>query len=896
MKRLIAGFVSLMLVMSIMVVPVSAASPDGSAGNPFTKIPNTTISGGVPARASGNTTTRGGTELSIVDNETAVVAGNLIISNKLSAPTKGTVRTIIYVTSTGTGTLKINNSTIESFSSAPTAAEVSYSFSTGETYEILYDATDAADDLYWEFTVPDSESNPPTLTVSGTNGTLEETSAGVIVSDQGNTLSRQLTFTLDDATGIEKFTVVNYTNDKFTTVKPGSDSVFVYMRTPEEITIGGYTIDSSDVYTIPTTSNLYFTVDGNSSYATKWTNQRTFSNGNEYLMITAWDIFGNQSQFKVLVTGMTGVNDSSAPDVSLGQITKSTDSNGTVTSITGSIIISDSPAGLASVNITQSGVTNPIANFTGMNGQSSHTQNFTMTSAQGKSFTVVATDQNGNTANKVLDLSNQFTTGGGDNGGGNDNAKPTISLSSTTPTTSGGVVTQVVAAFAMADADDGMSNIKILNGTNVLVDQALNGEKAKNYNVTLASTLASKQITVTVKDVAGQVTTNTWDFSSYFTGGDSGGTAKKQITSSSDLKKAIKDATWEFSDVDETIMSIQIDPDYLPASGQFTWTLKDGSDELDDGTGTAYEYVFTDGDEDAGTYRLKVEYTYTPSGGSKKTLTTTVSLDVEYRDVDNDVARALTVKRSYDGTSSVALKMSLDKDILDSTSSAKWTLPNGTVETGRTVTYTVTKNGTYKFIVRCDGESYTYTAKVTDLDGTGTVSDGSGNSGGNGGATVDEKPTNGGSVGGNNTGGTEYKGSNAPIPGTGLVSGITTSTQQITIPLSNWDKNVWHIMPSSMPSGVTYVETDSSIVFTVPNSSFTMSFKLVNSSNEFVTYNFPVTTLKTDGTSQVGNSKTGGVAGGASGTGGVGSTAAMPLSNFRVASQRKTKIDDSDID
>lgn len=1011
MKRLISVLVSAALVLSSAIPVFAADSQDGSPSNPFNSVPVTKIDKSTGEVVSATTKTVssdfGDLSVTITDVEIEQSNGAYVLKNSLRAPTSNSIKAEIEVGGIDGAEYGVTlNNSVFNLNSAGTGV---YSFDAGKKYQLVVEAvitdTDTGDlnktSLYWDFAVPNPEKDGPLLTVTGPNVTVDN---GIFTSGGSNYLKKELGLNFKDDSGIQRIIVMPYTDGSFDTIKP-TGTVAAYASASSGL--AGETEDVSGVQvtysSLPSTSGLGATIDDTTGELISYDTALTCE-VNSYYHITAEDVFGNSSDFRLIVEGISDVNDTIPPKVKIGDVETQT-KDGKVTSASTVITVSDIPSGLKSVLIKHGDT--ELFNDVDMEGLASKDYTVTIQDSDAtKKISVEAYDMTGLSESVVIDFSEHFEDNGSskpddggsskpDDGGSSkpddgqppisdeemikklkenislqpalgatvtkvadityavtdgkmceyklkrpdgtfyvisasetklediaflagqgdytligkvgdkeytlgkyvykievvptENKPPKIELSTTKKTDDG-----IIATYKMSDEDDGLEEVVVMNGTTVIESKKnMGGKSSLIYEISVSRDASNKVITITAKDTKGKETTEKFDMTKYFD-------QQTTLTTSSAIKRAVTGPKFHYDD-DTTTVSFSL-PSSKVGNAKVKWYLLEGGDTDDDdafeeGTGLKFDYEFNKDDEKAGPYTMKIWV------GDKKAY---INFDLEYRD-DSDVSNNLTVDKSYDeDEDELTIKLTLDKSTLDEARKAKWTLPDGSTDTGYKIEYKVTKNGKYLFKVKYDGEIYKYTVNVDEFDEDDDDNKGNSNSSSskpddNNQSSTSSGSTNSDSSSGNQTtdsdGLKKYTGTDAPVPGTGLVSGITANSQTVKITMSNWDTQKWSILNKSIDPQVTYTVDGNTIIFTVPNKNFQMSFKMVNGNNEYQDYTFPVVAMNTDGSTKSDNVQTGA---GASPAGTNSSnTVPIALTHEVDAIFRKTgddELDDSDID
>lgn len=894
-KKLISLVLSLAMTAG-MAVPVMAAGtdkPDGSAGSPFTAVPNCAIDE-TTGVVTGVTQTRGTSSLTLTDLETKKGEdGKWFLSNPLGKPIKGSVMANLTVLSPTDGDIMVDGDNKGKHTGHATdTTDVEVSIPAGKEVLISLSNKTPADSVYWRITLPNNEKEAPVLEVQADNGELKDVE-GVITSNNGNTTSRTLDFKLKDTTGFTGFTFFEYADDTFGAVHANGAKIAYNMNVSKPVTVGGveYTPNA-----FPLTSTAEFTVDENSKYTKEYRTSITVNNKNSYFQLVATDVFGNISTFKILVLGMTGVSDTAGPTITIVKDTPVYDNTGAVKEVTGKIVIADDPAGLKSAKVSKG--TEVMFENANMGGQAVNETVFKVVKTdKSKVLTADAADTNANKSSQTFDLATDFgeTPVDPDEPGGGEKPdppteKPAPVISTQNITTvkdSAGKVTEVKGEV-LVTSENGLTSATVtLNGQQVL---GTGSETSEVYAFISKVGDSGKVIAVSATDKKGKVTNKSFDLASYYA---TVTPPPSTITSTRELKKVITGPVFKYED-DATLVDFTAKPGSL-AGFEWEWILKRGSKEIEaQNNGESFLFEFDKAVDKAGDYIMNLVLT---KAGEKKDIELKIPFTLEYRD-GSDMANALKqVIEKVEGGYEITL--SLDKDLLSEARKTVWTLPDGKQDNGYSIVYKVKDPGVYKFKLENDGEIYKHTTTVVATT-TGDEETKPGEE-----TKPETKP--GEETKPDGSGNKEYTGANAPVPGKGLVNSITKDTQKITIPMSNWDKKEWKILASSLPSTISYSEDGNSIIFTVPNKAAKVSFKMLNSKSEFVTYNFPVSSLNADGSDKTGNVQTGGLGGNSGSTGGTsnGSTGGAATNGIPLTDRVKfmdgkgadlnAKLDDDDL-
>lgn len=909
MKKLISLVLSCALISSIMATTAFAVSTGaGTPGDPITLLPQTSIN-----QSTGELKTKpqvikvdGDKDLAI--SVTSVETndgknGKWEVINPLSAPSKTSCKTIInYGIYDGSAfdaantTLTVNGTQIENGSD--------FTFKAGETYTLIAAFTNASSvisKMYWEFEIPMIDKNAPVLTIDVESGRVsKDTETGEVTISGDAALNRTVTFTVSDlSSGIKSIQVQEF-NDKA-----------MKFESPLQAYHDGKQVPCSDkdcaTCSGKTTEDLFrrifgrTTVNPKTKAVTDVRFAKTFSERDTYLKITTIDEKGTQSVHIVNIIGLTSQVDTVAPTVMVRDVLEEKDTSGKITAITGTVVVKDVLTGLKSVKISKG--TEVLVDRADL-AQNEFTAAFKIISADKvKKLTVDATDGNGNTnSGYVIDYTSKFNGDGTkpDEGGdtkpdaGTDKTKPTVSYDYTT-NKNGSTVTSVDTTAVLSDETSLASvDVRYEGSNSALLNQTFSdGTKTSTIKWAVTADKKDSKIVITILDKAGNKFVNTLDYKGQFGNTDKPGTTG-EIKSDRDLVRALKEPVMKYGDR-EVKVTFNFDQKWLKDK-EVTWELRQSGrrDSIDtDAEGLAknsVEYTFYSDERAhrAGNYELYVEY-----NGFKAKLPFTL----EYRkfiDSDRDFANAIQVYKELQADGKCLIEINLDKGILADARDVIWTLPGGKKAEGSYVDFLASEVGSYTVKMRVSGDSakdtFEYTVKVTsdDLDlgttdeeptGDGNKPDNSGNTTGDG-----NKPSNGGN--------TQYTGNDAPKPGKGVVNTITTDALTISIPMENWDAAEWSLLGSSIGSNVSYVVNGNTIQFKLPNMTFRMAFKMVNSKNETVDYAFQVTQLNADGSNKHNNAQTGGVA-----NGGVATGVMMnePI-DLTFKKKKGTVLDDTDID
>lgn len=843
MKRFLAFMLSMAVAVSTMVVPAFAAEATGTAGDPITTIPRSKVdssSGTITGYEQTVNVSSTDLKVTITDLETTQVDGKWVLSNPLSAPTKNTIKT--EITSASQSKVEINGETVLAGSSSE---KKDYAFTAGKTYTIIVIDKDSADKkFYWEFTVPSAEKDAPSMAVNS-NGSDLTASNGKFSDTSVNYDRKSVKVTVSDATGIDHMIIAEFADDSFggTPLKVSGRAVKTSTLASTKENYSGLEFTYTELEGVNNNGMVFDQATGNLTQVRDSYNFQEDS----YIRYIVSDVFGNEATYDIVITGINPQNDANAPTVKLNNVQKS-EKDGKVTEVSGTIVVSDAPGTVSTVTITQG--SNELYKEANVDQQTKEYPVTVKSSDTDKTVKVIATDRAGLMTEESFNFSSYFGESGdhGSNQGGNqgdsDNQAPKITMGEVTKEMVDGVVNKIQAIVQLSDTE-GLKHVKITASGVVVVDEDITGSTAKSYIISMGSSVTNKNIDVTVTDAGGKSTSQTFDMSSYFKadGSDSGSgnTGSDSIKSASDLKKAISKPVYTYDDGFTTV-EFEIDKTKV-GNAKVEWTLDDlDGDELDTSTGNSYSFEFDEDSEDPGRYKIMVQV------GDIKT---TVGFDVEYRD-DTIIASALSVDLNYIDNDECEIELSLDGTILDDARKARWTFPNGNTDTGKKVTYTVNENDKYTFRIRTDDETYTHTVVVDELgfgDSNSNTSSNNGNSSSNDNNNQDVSASDSGN---------KYTGSNNPKPGSGLVSNITSATQKVTIPMSNWDKDEWTLDKNSIPAGISVEESGNDLVFTTPNQNTRVTFRMVNSKGEYVEYNFDVAQRNTDGSNMAGNAQTGG--------------------------------------
>lgn len=842
MKRFLAFMLSMVVAISTMVVPVFAAEATGTAGDPITTIPRSKVdssNGTITGYEQTVNVSSTDLKVTITDLETTQVDGKWVLSNPLSAPTKNTIKT--EISSASQSKVEINGDTVLAGSSSE---KKDYAFTAGKTYTIIViDKDDSGKKFYWEFTVPSSEKNAPSMTVNS-NGSDLSPSDGKFSDTSVNYDRKAVKVVVSDVTGIDHMIIAEFPDGNFsgTPLKVSGRAVKTSALASAKENYSGLEFTYTELEGVNNNGMVFDKATGN------LTSVRDSYNFQEdsYIRYIVSDVFGNEATYDIVITGINPQNDATAPSVKLNNVQKS-EKDGKVVEVSGTIVVSDAPGTVSTVTITHG--SKELYREVNIDQQVKEYPVTIKAEDTDKVIKVIATDRAGLVTEETFNFSSYFGEGdnqGGNNGGqgGNDNQAPKISLGEVTKEVADGVVNKIQAIIQLGDTV-GLKHVKVTASGVVVVDEDITGATAKSYIVSMGSSVNNKNIEVVVTNTNGKSTTQIFDMSSYFktdsSGSGDGSTGSDSIKSASDLKKAISNPVYTYDDGFTTV-EFEIDKTKV-GNAKVEWTLDDlDGDELDTSTGNSYSFEFDEDSEDPGRYKIMVQV------GDIKT---TVGFDVEYRD-DTIIASALSVDLNYIDNDECEIELSLDGTILDNARKARWTFPNGNTDTGKKVTYTVNENGKYTFRIRTDDETYTHTVVVDELgfgDSNSNTSSNNGNSSSNDNNNQDVSASDSGN---------KYTGSNNPKPGSGLVSNITSATQKVTIPMSNWDKDEWTLDKNSIPAGISVEESGNDLVFTTPNQNTRVTFRMVNSKGEYVEYNFDVAQRNTDGSNMAGNAQTGG--------------------------------------
>lgn len=852
----------------LMAAPISAmAAGDGTMSDPKTDLPNTEeLSMGIP-----------GTEISdALKIKCLETSGDN--KNTLQLPTKSTIECTLTIAQ-GTK-LYVDNTEVKDNTDGGEAASISYTFDAGKQYRLkIVDGTNADNIGIWDLSIPSLDTVNPVLGVTGQNVTED---GGKIYSGGTGFLSKDISFNATDETGIKAIYWIPYTDESFEHVDEYQQVGIYYDKShPEFIPTGDITYNGTVIHSkgddVDDLSD-FGNVKKTNGLATGVAASKRFDK-NSWVLLVLEDVYGNKSQFQLYVTGISQINDNMAPKASVEKTDVSYESDGkTVKSVNFKLRIDDTPAGLDYVK-AKLGETE-ILNMTGMKGQTSVEKEFTVNKTDAnKVLQIMAKDVNGNALGEstayTVDLSSYFNEGGtggdGDSSGSGssddssntEDVKPSYSASYN-KTIENGKVTKVDGSITFT-TPNGLKKIEIWNGTSKLVSSDItDGKTSATFNYTLDASVQNKTLKLYAEDTKGNKLEDTLDLSGQFdngsggsSGGSSSGSSESQITSSSQLKKALGDPIYEY-DEEETTVTFKLDKS---KTGDIdpSWTLKNPSGKtIDESEGEnvyTFSYTFEEGEDKPGNYSMRLE----DKDGHKATVT----FYVDYRD-DSDVAQALSIEKELDeDTKKVAIKLSLDKDKVDESGEARWTWYKDSsyeeiqqTEEGRSAEFEVTKDGTYYFKVKCNGETFKFKVYVTefednDIDTDKSSSNSSSNSNSN--------------SNGQNSKPTDVTDDKVPQPvGTPLVSNVTATTQTITITMSDWNKDDWKINANSFPSGVSYTQPSGTndIVLTVPNATADINFIMENvKTNKQIKLTVKTYEKNIDGTDKNSNVTTGGVSG-----------------------------------
>lgn len=862
----------------LMAAPISAmAAGEGTTSDPKTDLPNTEeLSMGIP-----------GTEISeALKIKCLETEGDK--KNTLQLPTKGTIECTLTIAQ-GTK-LMIDNVEVKDNSEGGEPVQISYTFDAGKQYRLkIVDGSNADNIGVWDLNVPSLDKENPLLKVSGQNLREED---GKIYSEGTGFLSKELNLNATDGTGIKCIYWIPYTDASFEQVDEYQTAGIYYDKShPEfiptgDITYNGTVIhskgsdveDLSDFGNVKKTNGLVSGVNASKRFEK-----------NSWVLMVLEDVYGNQSKFQLYVTGISQINDSAAPKAAVEKTDISYESDGkTVKSVNFKLRVDDAPAGLDYVK-AKLGETE-ILNMEGLKGQASVEKEFTVNKTDAnKVLQIMAKDINGNALGEstayTVDLSSYFNGDDGDGGdggssgsgsgssddssssSGTEDVKPSFSASYN-KTIENGKVTKVDGSITFT-SPNGLKKIEIWNGTSKLVSSDItDGKTSATFNYTLDAAVQNKTLKLYAEDTKGNKLEDTLDLSEQFnngssggssSGGSSSGSSESQITSNSQLKKALGDPIYEY-DEEETTVTFKLDKS---KTGDIdpSWTLKNPSgktiDESESEGVYTFSYTFEEGEDKPGNYSMRVE----DKDGHKAT----VDFYVDYRD-DTDVAQALKIEKELDeDTKKVTIKLSLDKDKVDESGEARWTWYKDSsyediqqTEEGRSAEFEVTKDGTYYFKVKCDGETFKFKVYVTefedndidtDKESSGSSSNSNSNSNSN---SQGDKPT-------------DVTDNKVPQPvGTPVVSNVTATTQTITITMTDWNKDDWKINANSFPSGVSYMQPSGTndIVLTVPNANADINFIMENvKTNKQIKLTVKTYEKNIDGTDKNSNVTTGGATG-----------------------------------
>lgn len=847
------------------------AKADGSNAYPFVEIPNSSIDEATgilkPSYKVVNTEKEQKLFVGISSTEVDVTeAGKHFFVNELNMPAKGNVVARIHADvadeiasdmsegKIGEGIeITINNEILKS--------EL-YTFKTGVEYEIkvsynngLTEDEKDTGSLRWIFTIPEIDTEAPVMKLTSTNASISEENGIVkIVADNANRIDVDFTF-MDENAGLSSVQIVEYSDAEMTkpvVAQPAFDGEVV------PAALLAQTYPNSAVYHAGTGA------------LSECKMPMTFSGANSYLTATVVDNKGQVSTHIIHIEGITNQNDETAPVAYVEGVKEVYDENGNVASVKGFIKVEDALSNLSKVVITNGGET--VAEAEKVNGKV-FSYEFEVAEGEAYGFEVIAMDKGGNTVKETLSVAEYFANnqkpeekpGEGETQKPEekpaDVTKPTVALSH-----ANGVVTVKVA-----DETSVKSLIVSVGNEVILSKEYVEGTKAETATLNLNDNLYGKAIMFKVVDHAGNEISRAETFAKPVAPKPE--VKGEAITSAKKLSKLIEKPTVVYDD-EETTYKFTLDTSkYTYAEGDLKYEIRKGNKRVKNGSGEVekgvIEFTFEDGKHDEGTYKLVLEY---ENPETEKEYEATYEFDVEYRE-DSPIANALKVSQEIVKDGKVVITLTLDEDKLEEedldADDAEWTLPNKEEDNGDEIEYTVDKAGSYKFKIEIDDEEFTYTVKVESVTEE----------------SEEDAPAKEETKEENNT---QYNGADAPVPGKGLISSITTTNLVIELPMTNWDTKEWSIQQSSVPSNVTYTVKDSTIIFTVPNSTFQMSFKLVNSKGEYVAYNFGVQQMKADGSNMQSNAQTGGIVSNAASNGVV-----MALNG--EAARKEDEVDDTDI-
>lgn len=910
MKKFACLALGAVMVLSAQTAAFAAGS--GTVSDPKSDLPHT---GPVSMKLEGTDITEA---LTIECTETS---GDT--TNTLRIPTKASITAKISIAA-GTR-LRINNDSWYDNTTGGSTYTSSYNFEAGKKYVLVLEDTNG-NIGQWELAVPGIEKDPPVMTMTGPNLSEKD---GQIISTGNGYLSKDVSMSLTDATGIKCVYWIPYTNKKFEEVDTMEAAEIYYDdEQPDLYPTGDIVYNGTTVFSkgsTPKPLSDFGNVNREQQLVRRINAKHRFDE-NSNVLIVLEDVLGNQSKFQVTIEGISQIQDSEPPKVSVDKKDTNYESDGkTIKSIVFNVTISDQPAGLKEISAKVGD--KELFNMDALEGKATHSAEFTVNASdKDKVLQVKAEDINGNKVGHdtayTVDLSSHFGSSGddskpddsssgssdsgssGSSDSSQDKVKPSYSASYN-KTKEDGKVTKVSGKITFT-SPNGLKHVEIYNGSSKLVNSDIsNAATTATFDYSLDVTVSNKVLRLVAEDTKGNKMEETLDLTDQFEGnsgssGSSGSSDSKvpsKIKSNSDLKKALGDPEFEYDD-DETVVTFTLDK-AKTGNIQTEWTLKNPNgktlDESDKKEIYKWSYTFEKGDDKPGDYKIRVE----DEDGHK----TEKTFYVDYRD-DSDVAQALKIEKDLDEEAKkVTISMSLDKDKIDDRNDAKWTMYKGSdyndiekTESGASADFEVKKDGTYYFKVKCDGETYKFKVLVDEFDRNDIDTDDSSDK-----DSSDKDSSSSGSSDSSNKG--EKPQDTTPddkIPqpvGTPVVSNITGTTQTITITLNDWNKEDWKIASNSFPSGVAYTQPSGTndIVLTVPNQDAVIDFVMENvKTNKQIKLTVKTYAKNTDGSDKNINVSTGGV-GSAGAAGGVGGTLAYDCKPLDLTFRRRRR-EDGDMD
>lgn len=287
-KKISCLVLAIIIAVSSQITVLAAGA--GTIADPFIKLPHTApvsmdlVEGGI----------KNAIYIECVERE----AGRV---NTLLIPSKASVTCKIGIA--GGIRLRINNDSWHDNIDSHQEYVGSYSFQAGKHYILVIEDADGHVGV-WELSIPGLEKEPPMLMMTGPNMTEKD---GMIWSTGEGYLAKHISLSIRDSTGIKFVYWIPYTSGQFDKVDLSQEvEVYYDKKMPdlyptEDIVYNGTVIFRKG--DTPKELEDFGNVMRENDTVHSINSKRIFESNGTFLLVLE-DVLGNQSQFKILISGI----------------------------------------------------------------------------------------------------------------------------------------------------------------------------------------------------------------------------------------------------------------------------------------------------------------------------------------------------------------------------------------------------------------------------------------------------------------------------------------------------------------------------------------------------------------------------------------------------------------